>query len=416
MNHPYFKNAVGVLCLFFGLSTVSLAAQDWSEFRGSGGTNVADDSKVPLKISDTENLAWKVELPGRGPSGPLVLNDRVYVTCSAGDNQDQLYVVCMDANSGEKVWQRRFWATGRCFCHPLSANAAPTPCTDGEFIYAFYSSNDIFCLDLDGNLMWCRGLAVDHPKAGHDTGMSSSPVVFNGTVVCQVENEGDSFVVGLDTKDGTTKWEIEREKEISWASPVIFNKGGENPYCLLQSQDRSTVVHLSDGTSAWEKSGEGHSISSPVVVGNRVFVPIDGLTVIEFDETNDHPISEVMNSSRIAAGSQSNIIHQDKIYSFGRGGIMTCSDINSGDEVWKARVGGQHWTTPVVANGHMFFFDQEGKATVVNVEGEFEDAADRIVHTFEFDGEVFLGSPAISGDAMFMRSDKFLYKFAKQGE
>ncbi len=399
-----------VFFLALGLSPV---AADWWSFRGINGSSVSGESGLPIEISESSNLAWKVELPGRGPSSPIVIGDRVIVTCSSGDKQDQLYIVCFRASDGSKIWQRRFWATGRCFCHPLSANAAPTPCTDGESIFAFYSSNDLFCLDLDGNLKWCRGLAVDHPKAGHDTGMSSSPMVYGDVVVCQVENQGDSFATGIDKHSGQTLWEIPRDKEASWASPLVFNTQGEKPLCLLQSAARATVVELASGRIVWEKEGRGNPIPSSALSGNRLFIPLDGLTVVEFDsESGD--IQELYNSTKLAAGSQSNIVHAGRIYVFGRGGIVTCAAADSGEEIWKTRVGGQHWTTPLLAGNHLYFFTQDGTVSVMNVAGEFADDNDRVVHTADFADEVFLGSPAAAAGCLFMRSDKYLYKFTKQ--
>ena len=408
------KNLLSRLLLpFIILALPSLVAADWWSFRGADGTSVSGETGLPIEISDSKNLAWKSELPGRGPSGPIIIGDKVILTCSGGPREDQLYVVCFDSNSGEKVWQRRFWATGRCFCHPLSANAAPTPCTDGESIFAFYSSNDLLCLDLEGNLKWCRGLAVDHPKAGHDTGMSSSPAVFGDVVVCQVENQGDSFATGIDKHTGKTLWEIPRDKDASWASPVIFRPSADAaPVCLLQSGTRATIVDLKSGETVWEKEGRGNPIPSSTVVDKRLYIPIDGLTVVGFGG-QDNAFSEVFHSSRLAAGSQSNIVHDGNIYTFGRGGVMSCSAVSSGEKIWQLRVGGQHWTTPLVADNHMYFFDQDGNASVVRLDGEFSDHNDRIVHQFKFEGEVFLGSPAASDGALFMRSDKYLYKFRK---
>ncbi|MGI9519666.1 MAG: PQQ-binding-like beta-propeller repeat protein [Pirellulaceae bacterium] len=406
------KLTLSTICvLTCGLAAMQSVSADWWSFRGTGGTSSADAGAVPVEMTEEKNLAWKTEMPGRGPSGPLVIGDRVVVTCSSGDKQDQLYVVCVDANSGDEIWQRRFWATGRCFCHPLSANAAPTPCTDGEYIYAFYSSSDLICLDLDGNLKWCRGLGVDHPKAFHDTGMSSSPAVFGDVVVCQVENQGDSFATGIDRHTGKTLWEIPRDADASWASPLIFNTGdGARPLCLLTSGSRATVVDVATGETVWEKEGRGNPIPSAAVVENRLFVPIDGTTAVDFDSQGN--FSEVWNSSRIAPGSPSNVVHNNSIYSIGRGGVLSCADTGSGERVWQARVGGQHWTTPLVANDHMYLFAQDGNVSVVQLSGDFEDHNDRIVHTHEFADEVFLGSPAATDGAIYMRSDKYLYKFA----
>ncbi|MFM7072835.1 MAG: PQQ-binding-like beta-propeller repeat protein, partial [Planctomycetota bacterium] len=134
-------------------------AADWAQFRGPAGTSVAADAKLPtsFNVADNQNVAWRADLPGRGPSSPIVVADRVVVTCSDGPLQEKLIVACFDAKSGKSLWRRQFWATGRTYSHPDSANAAPTPASDGKRIFAFYSSNDMVCLDLDGNLQWFRG-------------------------------------------------------------------------------------------------------------------------------------------------------------------------------------------------------------------------------------------------------------------
>ena len=199
-----------------------LQAADWLHFRGKSGSSVSDSVLPPEKWSDTENIAWKAPLPGRGPSGPIVVKGRIYLTASGGVKQDRLYVLCFDGQSGKELWRREFWATGRTHCHPTSAVAAPTPASDGERIFAFYSSNDLICLDLDGNLLWYRGLAFDYPKAGNDVGMASSPAVSGDTVVVQIENQGDSFAAGLDVATGESRWRIPRETGSNWASPVAM--------------------------------------------------------------------------------------------------------------------------------------------------------------------------------------------------
>ena len=407
------QSPFGLGLLLFAFVAVPVTAQqpDWRGFRGNDATSVSEQKGLPVELSNTENLAWKVELPGRGPSGPIIVGDRVFVTCSSGAGEDQLFVVCFDINSGSKLWQRKFRATGRCFCHPLSANAAPTPCTDGESIFAFFSSNDLVCLDLDGNLKWYRGLAVDHPKAGHDTGMSSSPAVHGDTLVCQVENQGDSFVTAIDKNTGTTIWEIERPRDASWASPVIFTDASQRALCLLNSPDRVTIVELESGKTVWEKMGRSNAISSPSMTGNEIYLPLDGTTALQLN--NDGSFAERWTSSRAAAGSSSTVVHKDSFYALARGGILNCFNVADGERTWQARVGGQFWSTPVVAEDRMYLFAQDGKYSVVALTGTYANEDDRVLYTHTFDEEVFLATPAISNGAIFIRSDKFLYKFAK---
>ena len=168
------------------------------------------DAAPPANWTATENVAWKVDLPGRGPSSPIVVGKKIVVTCSSGVKQDRLHVLCFDAATGNRLWERQFWATGRTLSHPSSANAAPTPASDGELIFAFFSSNDLVCLDLDGNLKWLRGLAYDFPRAGNDVGMSASPTVVGDVVIAQVECQGDSFATGIDKRTGESRWRISR--------------------------------------------------------------------------------------------------------------------------------------------------------------------------------------------------------------
>jgi outer membrane protein assembly factor BamB len=387
---------------------LSNATDDWTTFRGNGGSSNAGDQAVPVKIGDAENIAWEIDLPGRGPSSPIVLGDRVYVTCSSGDKQDQIAIVCVDKKSGKKVWQRDFWATGRCVCHPLSANAAPTPVTDGKNIYAFFSSNDLVCLDLDGNLKWFRGLTYDYPKAANDTGMSSSPVIADGVVVVQIENQGKSFAAGIDAQTGKTIWNIEREPKASWSSPVIIPSTTMRPtLVVLQSNSKATVHEIKSGKKVWEHEGQFGGIPSPVFANNILYLPIGGTTAFKVSDTGQ--FEKLWNSPRMAPGTASLVVAGDRLYSLNRGGVANCFDAKTGERKWQVRVGGTFWATPLLAGNNLYFLTQDGKAKVV----ELSDTSGKIVYEKDFE-QTFLGSPAVSDDAMYIRSDKKLYRFSRK--
>ena len=206
LDSPACRPAVAVI-LSIALVT-GLAGADWRQFRGNDSSSVAAGEQPPVVWGETENIAWKIPLTGRGLSGPIIVGDRVYLTSSDGFNQERLLVECFDARTGVRRWRRTFLATGRTQCHSKMAVATPTPASDGKRIFAFFSSNDLICLDLDGNLLWLRGLTHDYPNASNSLGMASSPVVVGETVVVQVENHADSFSTGLDVKTGATRWHI----------------------------------------------------------------------------------------------------------------------------------------------------------------------------------------------------------------
>ena len=385
-------------------------SQDWWQFRGEGGVSVAD-ATLPTSFDDETNVAWKTPMPGKGASSPIVVDGKVIVTCSGGENQDQLYAVAVDEKTGKEVWTQKFWATGRCFVHPLSANAAPTPVSDGEHVYVFFSSNDLACLDLDGNLVWYRGLAVDFPKAGNDVGMASSPAVKDGVVVVQVECQGDSFAMGLDASTGQTIWTQERAKDGVWTSPLIVQAKNKSSMVVLQSEKSFDVLDLTTGKPAFQAEGAVSTISSPAFADGKLYVPINGTTAYSVSRNGE--LNEEWNSPKLRPRSMSSVIHGEKIYALTGSGVLASYSAIDGTEQEKVRVikGGSAWATPVIAGGHMYFFAQAGQSYVVRL-GTKVGESPEVVHEHTFEDEVFLGSPAIANDAMFVRSDKFLWKIA----
>jgi outer membrane protein assembly factor BamB len=385
------------------------AAADWLQFRGSENSSIAAGAKLPTRICESENIAWKVPLPGNGVSGPIVVGERVYVTASSGPVvQDRLQVLCFDTNTGNQLWKREFWATGRCFHHPTSANAAPTPASDGERIFAFYSSNDLACLDLAGNLLWYRGLASDYPKAGNDVGMASSPLVIGKTVVVQIENQGDSFAAGIDTETGETRWRVERKPGANWCSPTALRGADGKDLVLLQSSDGLSAHDPLTGEQVWKYKISCSGIPSTTTVGDKIYLPAKGLTVLTATPESTEP-ELAWDSNRLSPGNASPIILGDKVYVLPKGGVLTCGSADNGDLLWQLRLKGTFWATPVVAGEHMYCVNQDGQCLVVNLAGEKGE----LVATADL-GERFLASPAASSDALYLRGDKHLWKIAEK--
>lgn len=396
-----------ITLLVVAIFSIAFIAADWPQFRGESSSSVAADSKLPTDWTDSKHVAWKVELTGRGASSPIVVKDRVFVTASSGFRHDRLHVLCFDADSGKQLWERSFWATGRTSTHSSISCAAPTPASDGESIFAFYSSNDLFCLDLDGNLRWYRGLAFDFPKAGNDIGMASSPVVADGIAIVQIESQGDSFAAGIDAANGETRWKVDRVKRSNWASPIILpGKGKRKTAVLLQSSDRLSAHELQTGEELWSFESDCSTTPSSVVAGDLLLAPTGGLTAFRLsDESNSAEI--VWDSNRVRPGAASPVVFGDRVITLS-GGIVKAADIENGDLVWSVRLKGRHWATPVIANGHMYCISGDGIANVIQLS---EDEG-KVVSNAEF-GEIIQGTPAIANDAMFVRSDDHLWKIAQ---
>ena len=192
------SSRLGGLLVVVVVLTVGTTRADWLAFPRRRDAALRPDQRPPLKwnVETGENIAWKIRSPGKGVSGPIVVGDNVIVTASSGPRERAGCMCCASTPAtGKERWSRQFWATGSTLCNPMTAVACNTPASDGERIYAQFSSNDLVCLDLAGNLVWFRGLNFDYPAARNDTGMASSPVVVGDTVVVQSRVPG-RFVCG----------------------------------------------------------------------------------------------------------------------------------------------------------------------------------------------------------------------------
>lgn len=379
---------------------------DWLQFRGNNTDGQSDDMALPTSWSaDGENVAWKVKLEGRGLSTPIVIGDKVVVTSSSGFHQDRLHVACFDAATGEQLWERQTWATGRTMCHPKMANATPTPASDGERIFASYSSNDVVCYDLEGNLLWFRGLTHDYPNASNSLGMASSPVVVGDTLVVQVENDAESFSTGLDVETGAPRWKLERPQTANWTSPTILR--GETPeddLVLLQSPSDVQAVRPHTGEIAWTYNEGAAGISSGVAANGTAFVPSNGITALRTIADADAP--EQVWRAKSVPSTASPIFYNGRIYVLTRAGVV-CIDPQNGEEIWTLRVAGPFSSTPLASNGHLYLFNEKGIGYVVRAgETEGEQISENDLK------ETILCTPSAANGALYVRSDEHLWKIA----
>lgn len=403
----------------FGVAALGACWQapaDWRQFRGgnSGGGNSsgansggkADEPSLPLTWSEKENIAWTANLPGRGVSGPIVVGDRVVVTASSGYRRDRLHVLCFDDKTGGQLWQRQFWATGRTLCHPKMCVATPTPASDGMRIFASYSTNDVFCLDLDGNLQWLRGLTHDYPNAYNEVGMSSSPVVAGETLVLQVESLGDSFAVGLNVTDGEERWKVERPKLANWTSPVVLcRESARDELVLMQSGQGLVAYDPLTGEPLWRYDQGCSIIPSAAIAGDLIFLPTNGLTALRCPAGQGGP--EVLWQTNRGDATPSPLYYRGQVFTMNGAGILECLDAASGESRWRLRLKGPFSGSPVAAAGYLYLFNEEGEAVVV------EPGSDKgeIVGASQL-GETVLCTPAIANGAIFVRSDRRLWKIA----
>lgn len=391
-----------ILLTLFGISS-ALPAADWLQFRGPAGSGVASAADTPGPASFGEaSIAWKLDLPGRGLGSPIVVGDKAFVTCASGPAQDRLHVFCIATGDGKVVWERRFWATGRTMTQSKTCVAAPSPCSDGRRIYALFSSNDLICLDLEGNLLWYRGLTCDYPNASNSLGLASSPILVEDTLIAQIENDSQSFAAGIDPDTGKNRWFMGRFKSANWASPVVL-PGAKYTLVGLQSSKGLVAVNPRYGRQVWEYTEAASTIPSATVAEGVVFVPSKGITALK-PSLDGSPPEILWRSAQIAPGTSSPVVVGKMLLTL-KGGILTAASVATGERLWKVRVEGAHSATPVASGNFLYLFNEDGLGQVVDLSGP----EGRVVGEIKL-GNMILATPAVAGGALFVRSDHFLWK------
>ncbi len=383
-------------------------AGDWPGFRGPMGNGISDEVGLPVSLNPKKHIDWQMDLPGRGLSSPLVVGDRVFITASGGTREDVLHILCLNATDGSVIWQRRFWAMGSTMCHKKTSIAAPTPVTDGRFLFALFSSNDLFCLDLDGNLRWLRGLTVDYPNARNSLGMASSLLLAGGLLIVQIENDSESFTAGLSQTGGMNQWRIQRPKSANWTTATVYRTESGRDLVLLQSSKGIHAVNPENGEVVWHYNDGASTIPSSVLAAGVLYVPSHGITALEL-APDGASFNQKWRSSRLRPGTASPLVHRDRIYSINNAGVLTCGDTDSGNRLWQLRLDGPFGGSPVVADNHLYAFSEEGRAQVVDLSAP----EGRIAGEMDL-GEMIQCSPAISSGALYIRSDRRIWKIARK--
>jgi outer membrane protein assembly factor BamB len=393
-----------------------LPAGDWTGFRGPGGSAVSDEKGLPLKWGPGENLRYTIDLPGRGLSNPVIAAGRLYVTACSGYRQRRLHVLCYDPATGKKLWERQITATGSTTCNPVTCMAAPTPAGDAGGVYALFATADLVAYDRDGNLRWYRSLAGDYPGITNQVGMAASPALAGRTLLLPLENAGDSFAAGIDTATGKNRWKVKRLSDINWVSPVVLDAGGTKAG-VFQTRQETTAYDADTGRVLWTYKDDGRgSILSPAAGAGLVFAPGEGSSALVALRPGQATTPQVVwQSPYLRASYSSPLYHKGRLYGLG-GVAAVCLDAADGKVLWKQRLPGSYNTSPVLGDGKIYFVNADGVTTVLEAGDRAKVLATNRLYDKNKpdDRDKILATPAVSGGAIYLRSDRRLYCIGKK--
>jgi outer membrane protein assembly factor BamB len=383
------------------------ASEDWPQFRGPGSTGVAAEARIPAQ----PRIAWSVPLPGRGLASPIVVGEKVFIACSSGPKQERLHLLCLSAREGTKLWERQLLATGRTMTHPKTAVAACTPCSDGRRIFALWSSNDLAAFDLEGGLLWVRGLTTDYPNASNSLGMASSPIVVGETVVTLIENDSESYALGIDAITGKNIWKLDRPKVANWTSPVPWRASPDAaPAVVLQSSKGLLAVDPVTGSPLWEYTEGASTMSSSVVEGSTVFATSNGITALAPRLGGKAP-AQLWRSKQINPATVSPLVLGSRLFSINSAGVLSAVDARTGEPRWKLRLTGPFSGSPVGADSRLLAVSENGLVQVVDIAGPEGAIAGQLQLSLKEDTkELVLCAPALSGSHVFLRTDSTLWR------
>ena len=397
------------LLTLLAFASITLAG-DWPQFRGPGSAGISTDAKIPAN----PKIDWSAPLPGRGLSSPIVVGGKVFVTCSSGPKQERLHLICFNADDGTKVWERQLQATGRTMAHPKTSVAACTPCSDGRRVFALWSCNDLAAFDLDGNLLWVRGLTADYPNASNSLGMASSPIAIGETVVAMIENDSESYSLGIDAKTGRNMWKLDRPKSANWTSPIPFRADEKStPIALLQSSKGLVAVDATSGSRLWEYAEGASTMSSSVVSAGVVYAPSNGITALTPQASGAAP-TQLWRSKQINPSTISPLVLDGRLFSVNGAGVISTADVKTGDNGWKLRLTGPFSGSPVGAGTRLFTVNEKGLVQIVDVTAPEGAIAGQLQLPLNEEAkELVLCTPALSGSHVFVRADSTLWRLGE---
>lgn len=415
-----------LLLVAFALAFSPPSAAEWWSWRGPQATGVAPEANPPLTWSEAANVRWKVPIPGRGHSSPIVVGERVFLTTAiptagaaegvAPSGPLRFAVLAFSRHDGSLLWERTaVTATPHEGSHPDGTWASASPVSDGERLYVFFGSRGLFAFDLDGKLLWERDLGDMTTRNGFGEG--ASPALSNELVLVNWDHEGDSFLVALDKRTGAERWRRERDEITSWSTPLVL-ADADPPQVVVAATGRTRGYALADGATLWEVGGMTvNVVPTPVYGDGHVYlasgfrgaaVQAVRLAGARGDLTGGPRVTWSRDAD--APYVPTPLLYAGQLYFLKvNNAILTSVDAASGEVIFgPARLDDLQgvYASPVAAAGRIYVVGRNGVTAVLRHGRELE-----VLATNSLDDR-FDATPALAGDALFLRGHRHLYSLA----
>jgi outer membrane protein assembly factor BamB len=444
-----------------------LGAEEWDRFRGPNGSGISNDSGFPTVFGKDKNLLWRTPVrPGK--SSPILTRRSIFLT---GFDKGKLYTQCFDRKSGKLLWERSVDRPHTEIANRLNHEAAITPVTDGENVYAFFKAFGFVSYDAQGKVRWKTPLG----PFINTQGLAASPILAGDSVILVADQWDKSYIAAFDRSSGEMRWKVARDETEGWGTPLLYHGKAATPQIVTTSRGQFGMHRLADGRRAITVRGLATAIvASPVLDGDTVYAfgygvetPAPFLPRLEkldankdgklsSDEYGDDPI---LNNVAKNAGNRDGIVSEDEwdvfakrvlgpnalvairiekdgarelwryeknftsvipstlaygnvLYIVRNGGILTTHSAVTGSVLKTGRLAGAlggYSSSPVAADGKVWLASEEGKVSVLRAGGDWEVLAVNDL------GEGCYATPAMAGGIIYLRTDEALYAFGSGG-
>jgi len=393
------------LILIFALLLPSF---DWPQFRGPTGQGTSDEQGLPLNWTETTNIRWKVPIPGKGWSSPVIQGDRIWLT-SATEDGKSLRAISVDVNTGAILQNIEvFRLKSAKLTNAKNSFASPTPVVEGDRVYVHFGAFGTACLSQSGEIIWKTKLEYDNGQ--HGTG--GSPVIYDDLLIISCDGNDIQYVVALDKATGKVRWKKTREGYQAYTTPLIV-KLPTGDQVISPGAFRAVSYDPHNGKELWQVTyGEGFSnVPRPVYGDGLVFICTGfqqpSLLAVRIDGKGDMTKKVLWKLDRGVPLTPSPLLVGNELYLVTDNGVATCLDAKTGKEYWRARVGGNFSASPIYADGRIYFLSEEGESVVIAPGQQLKHLA-----TNHVDG-VTLASMAVAKGSIFIRSETHLYRIGK---
>ena len=394
---------------------------DWPQFRGPDGQGHSKSKNVPLEWSDEKNVKWKMAVPGKGFSSPVIFNQQIWMT-SAENEGKSLHAICLDKTSGKLIHNIKVITTDDAGPrHRLNGYASPTPVIDKEHVFVHFGPRGTACLNKKGEVIW-KNTDLNYNVI---QGGASSPILYNDVLFLTCDGIDFQFLVALEKQTGKVKWKQDRAHleaaaqkraiaKMSYSTPLIQSVEGITQL-VCSGADHVASYNINDGKEIWWMPYNGFSIVGRPSYGNSLFYVVGSIRQDHFCIYAVQPGKGQLKNNQIKWQYSKGVPHvsspilvDTEIYFVHDGGVASCLNAITGELIWNERLGGNYDASPIEIQNRLYFLNREGKTTVLSAGKKFDKLAIN-----QLKG-IFKASPAVADGSLFLRSDTHLFRIEKK--